>query len=217
MTEYTYHVPPPCDEPVEIVFADEHILIVSKPAGLLSVPGRFVKDCVLNRLLFDYPDARVVHRLDLDTSGLLIFARSQLATSDLNRQFRDRLIDKTYVAVVQGLVEQTTGEIDLPIAPDPDNRPKQLISEAGKAALTRYKVIARDIEDSRVELYPVTGRSHQLRIHLATIGHPILGCDMYANETAFAASDRLLLHAAELRFTHPETGEAIEFQSQPPF
>ena len=213
MTEYTYHVPPPCDEPVEIVFVDEHLLVVSKPSGLLSVPGRFVKDCVLNRLLFDYADARVVHRLDLDTSGLLIFARSQLATSDLNRQFRERVVDKTYTAVVQGLVEKSEGEINLPIAPDPENRPKQIISDDGKAALTRFEVLARDIEDTRMALYPVTGRSHQLRIHMASIGHPILGCDMYANEQAFAASDRLLLHATNIQFTHPESGDVIEFES----
>ena len=217
MTEYTHHVPPPCDEPVEIIFADEHILVVSKPAGLLSVPGRFVKDCALNRLMFDYPDSRVVHRLDLDTSGVLIFAQSQLATSDLNRQFRERVVDKTYEAVVQGLVEQNEGEISFAIKPDPDNRPKQVIALDGKPALTRFEVVARDIEDSRVALYPVTGRSHQLRIHMAHIGHPILGCDMYANEEAFAASERLLLHAKSIRFTHPASGQTVEFFSETPF
>ena len=217
MTEYTHHIPPPCDEPVEIIFADEHLLVVSKPAGLLSVPGRYMKDCAVNRLLFDYPDVRVVHRLDLDTSGLLIFARSQLATSDLNRQFRERTVGKTYEAVVQGLVEQHKGEIDLAIKPDWENRPKQVIAEDGKPALTRFEVIARDLEDSRLALYPVTGRSHQLRIHLASIGHPILGCDMYANEAAFNASDRMLLHATSIRFSHPESGEQIEFSCPVPF
>ncbi|MFT4797152.1 MAG: tRNA pseudouridine32 synthase/23S rRNA pseudouridine746 synthase, partial [Candidatus Azotimanducaceae bacterium] len=184
MTDFTYHVPPPCDEPIDMVYVDEHLLVVSKPSGLLSVPGRFVKDCVINRLVFDYADARIVHRLDLDTSGLLVLARSQLATSDLNRQFRERTIEKAYEAIVAGIVEQNEGEVDLPIAPDPDNRPRQMIAAAGKPSLTRYQVIARDHEDSRVGLYPVTGRSHQLRIHMATIGHPILGCDLYADPAA---------------------------------
>lgn len=217
MTDFTYHVPPPCDEPIDIVYVDEHVLVVSKPSGLLSVPGRFVKDCVLNRLVFDYPDSRIVHRLDLDTSGLLVLAQSKLATSELNRQFRERTIEKAYEAIVAGLVEQSEGEINLPIAPDPDNRPRQLIDDAGKAALTRFTVIARDHEDSRVALFPVTGRSHQLRIHMATIGHPILGCDLYATPTALAASPRLLLHAAKIAFHHPKTGEQITFESPVPF
>lgn len=217
MNEYTHHVPPPCDEPVGIIYADDHLLVVDKPAGLLSVPGRYVKDCALNRLLVDYADARVVHRLDLDTSGLLIFARSQLATSDLNRQFRERLVEKSYEAVVQGVMAESRGEIDLAIAADWENRPRQIISEAGKPALTRFEVIARDVDSSRVALYPVTGRSHQLRIHLATIGHPILGCDLYANETAFKAAERLLLHARSLQFSHPETGETLNFTSPVPF
>lgn len=217
MTDFTYHIPPPCDEPIGIVFADEHLLVVSKPAGLLSVPGRFVKDCVLHRVMFDYPDSRVVHRLDLDTSGLLVLAQSKLATSDLNRQFRERTIEKTYEAVVAGLVQQTEGEINMPIAPDPNNRPKQVIDESGKSSLTKYRVIARDIEDSRVMLFPVTGRSHQLRVHMAAIGHPILGCDLYADPKSFAASPRLLLHAAKLVLDHPRTGESLTFESAVPF
>jgi tRNA pseudouridine32 synthase/23S rRNA pseudouridine746 synthase len=218
MSEYTYHIPPPCDEPIDIVYVDDHILVVSKPAGLLSVPGRFVKDCALNRLVFDYPDARIVHRLDLDTSGLLILANSKLATSDLNRQFRERQVDKTYDAIVAGLVEQEKGEIDLPIARDPDNRPKQKIdAEHGKASLTRYEVVARDLSESRISLFPVTGRSHQLRIHLASIGHPILGCDLYADPAAFEAAPRLMLHASKLTVSHPKTGERMDFESPVPF
>jgi tRNA pseudouridine32 synthase/23S rRNA pseudouridine746 synthase len=217
MTDFTYHVPPPCDEPIDMVYVDEHLLVVSKPSGLLSVPGRFVKDCVINRLVFVYADARIVHRLDLDTSGLLVLARSQLATSDLNRQFRERTIEKAYEAIVAGIVEQNEGEVDLPIAPDPDNRPRQMIAAAGKPSLTRYQVIARDHEDSRVGLYPVTGRSHQLRIHMATIGHPILGCDLYADPAALEASPRLLLHAAKLTLAHPVTRESMTFESPVPF
>jgi len=200
-----------------MVYVDEHMLVVSKPSGLLSVPGRFVKDCVFNRLVFDYADARIVHRLDLDTSGLLVLARSQLATSDLNRQFRERTIEKAYEAIVAGIVEQNEGEVDLPIAPDPHNRPRQMIDDAGKPALTRYRVIARDHEDSRIGLYPVTGRSHQLRIHMATLGHPILGCDLYADPAALAASPRLLLHATRLTLAHPVTRESLTFESPVPF
>ncbi|MFT5014314.1 MAG: tRNA pseudouridine32 synthase/23S rRNA pseudouridine746 synthase [Patiriisocius sp.] len=217
MPDFTYHVPPPCDEPIDIVYVDDHVLVVSKPSGLLSVPGRFVKDCVLNRLIFDYPDSRIVHRLDLDTSGLLVLAQSKLATSELNRQFRERTIEKAYEAIVAGLVEQSEGEINLPIAPDPDNRPRQLIDDAGKAALTKFTVIARDHEDSRVALFPVTGRSHQLRIHMAAIGHPILGCDLYATPVALAASPRLLLHAAKLTIHHPKSGQPLTFESPVPF
>ncbi len=216
--QYTHHVPPPCEEDVEIVFSDEHLLVVSKPSGLLSVPGRFVKDCVLNRMLVDFPEARVVHRLDLDTSGLLVLALSQLATSDLNRQFRERTIGKQYVALVDGIVTDGEGEIDLPIRPDPDNRPKQVIDvEEGKPALTRFTVMERESDRSRLLLKPVTGRSHQLRIHLAEIGHPILGCDLYANQAAFKKADRLCLHASALSLLHPETSEQLHFNSSIPF
>lgn len=217
MTEYTYHVPPPCDEPLEILFVDEHLLVVSKPAGLLSVPGRFVKDCAVNRLMFDYPDTRIVHRLDLDTSGLIVFAQSKLATSDLNRQFRERTVGKTYTAIVSGVMQDDNGEINLSIAPDPDNRPRQKISEEGKPALTRFEVIARGVDDTRLQLHPITGRSHQLRIHMASIGHAILGCDLYAPKSVFEAADRLMLHASELRITHPLSGEALKFESTAPF
>lgn len=218
MSEYTYHIPPPCDEPIDIVYVDDHILVVSKPSGLLSVPGRFVKDCVLHRLMFEYPDAKIVHRLDLDTSGLLVLANSKLATSDLNRQFRERTILKEYDAVVAGLLEQNEGEIDLPLAPDPENRPRQRVDhDHGKQSLTRYLVIARDLSESRLSLAPVTGRSHQLRVHLASIGHPILGCDLYADLEAFEAAPRLMLHASKLTLQHPTSGEVMDFESPVPF
>ncbi len=218
MNEYTFHIPPPCDEAVGIVYADEHILVVNKPSGLLSVPGRVVKDCVLSRVAFDYPDARIVHRLDLDTSGLLVLAIGQQATSDLNRQFRDRLIGKQYEAVVFGELLDDTGEINAAIAQDWERRPRQKIdAERGKHALTKFKVLTRQDHTSRVALEPVTGRSHQLRIHLAHIGHPILGCDLYAHDEALAASDRLMLHAAELSLFHPLTEKRMTFSSAVPF
>jgi tRNA pseudouridine32 synthase/23S rRNA pseudouridine746 synthase len=200
------------------VYADDHVLVVDKPAGLLSVPGRFLKDSVLQRVMFEHPDARVVHRLDLDTSGLLVMALTSHATSDLNRQFRERLVDKVYVAEVWGQMETDDGEIDLPMRSDPFNRPLQVVDhDKGKPALTRFRVLERRGASTLVALHPVTGRSHQLRVHLASLGHAILGCDLYASEAAFAAAERLCLHASELSFSHPGSGETVSFQSQYPF
>ena len=177
-----------------------------------------MKDCVLNRLKIDFPDVVVVHRLDLDTSGLLVLSQSRLATSDLNRQFRERIITKQYIAVVDGRLEQDEGEIRLPIAPDAANRPRQLIDHVnGKSAHTRYRVVERLENRTRLLLTPVTGRSHQLRIHLAEIGHPILGCDLYAHDQALAAAGRLLLHASGLQFQHPLLKEHLNFKSASPF
>jgi tRNA pseudouridine32 synthase/23S rRNA pseudouridine746 synthase len=215
---YTFHEPPACDAPLLIIHADADILVVHKPAGLLSVPGRIMKDCVLRRAAVDYPQVRVVHRLDLDTSGLMVLGLSQLAVSDLNRQFRERLISKEYVAEVYGIVAQAQGEIDLPIAPDPLHRPRQKIDHmAGKAALTRYAVIHQHQHSARLRLMPLTGRSHQLRLHLAAIGHPILGCDLYAHEQAFSAAPRLMLHAQSLGFSHPQTGQQVTYSVPPEF
>ncbi len=217
-TNDTLHIPEPCVEPVEVLFTDEHLLVVCKPSGLLSVPGRIVKDCVLNRMIVDYPDVRTVHRLDLDTSGLMMLALSSKATSDLNRQFRERTIKKEYIALVYGELEHETGEIDLPMRADPVNRPLQVIDhDSGKASLTRYQVMDSAVGYSRVRLMPVTGRSHQLRLHLSAIGHPILGCDLYAHEQAFKARDRLNLHASKLQFEHPATRQQVIFESPVPF
>lgn len=210
--KFTHHVPEPCLEEVEVIHVDDHLVVVNKPSGLLSVPGRFVKDCVVYRLQFEHPDIRVVHRLDLDTSGILVLANSGLATSDLNRQFRERTIGKEYEALVFGVMEQREGEVNAPMRPDPDNRPRQLIDfETGKPSLTRFEVIAVEDGNTRVRLLPVTGRSHQLRVHMMHIGHSILGCDLYADEVAFKAADRLCLHAKTLELDHPETGERMSF------
>lgn len=215
---FTCHHPPACHAPVEVIYSDDHVLVINKPAGLLSVPGRFVKDCVLSRMLVDYPDISIVHRLDLDTSGLLVLARSKLATSDLNRQFRQRLIQKEYIAKVFGNVEDNAGEISLAIAPDPDHRPRQMIDQKnGKTALTRYEVMQRTGNNTRLRLLPETGRSHQLRIHLASIGHPILGCDLYAHAEAFKSANRLCLHAYLLGFHHPASGSPLQFMVELPF
>lgn len=212
LTNFTQHIPPPCHEEVRVIHADDDVLVVSKPSGLLSVPGRFLKDCAVNRLVFDYPDVAVVHRLDLDTSGLMVFALTKHAARDLSRQFREREVDKTYSAVVWGEVALDAGEIDLPLGPVPVGRPRHRVDlEHGKQALTRYQVIERCAGFTLMDLKPVTGRSHQLRVHLTHLGHPIIGCDLYAHPAAFNAAPRLMLHAATLEFGHPSSGRRTRF------
>ena len=208
------YIVPPCDRPVEILYQDEHLLIINKPDLLLSIPGKHPlnQDCVINRLQVDYPTASIVHRLDLDTSGIMVIPLSKSVHSHISRQFQERQVEKQYHAVVFGIVGDDNGAIELPIAPDWANRPRQKIcSEKGKAALTRYSVIHRDTaaNQTRLLLEPVTGRSHQLRIHLSEIGHPILGCDLYAHPEALAMAPRLLLHASRIAFEHPITGQTL--------
>ncbi|MFT0137544.1 pseudouridine synthase [Alcanivoracaceae bacterium MT1] len=205
-----------------ILHRDDHLLVVNKPAFLLSVPGRAPenKDCVIRRLALDFPEIRLVHRLDLDTSGIMVFALTREAQSQLSRAFQQRRVFKEYQAVVDGLVKYGDGVVDLPLIADWPNRPLQKVCfETGKAALTHWKVLERDAVRSRtrLRLRPVTGRSHQLRIHCRELGHPILGCDLYAPEAVLAASERLLLHAHRLAFNHPHTGLWREFVSPVPF
>jgi tRNA pseudouridine32 synthase/23S rRNA pseudouridine746 synthase len=216
------YIVPRCDEPVDVLHQDDDILVVNKPAFLLSVPGFGPenRDSVLVRLKADYPTTRLIHRLDLDTSGVMVFARHHAAQKKLNEHFRERRVDKGYEAVLDGLVTQDEGEIDLPIAPDWQNRPRQKIChDKGKSALTRYRVLQRDEnrQSTRVSLMPVTGRSHQLRIHTREMGHAILGCDLYAPPAVLARSERLLLHAHTLAFPHPGTDEWVSFHSPVPF
>lgn len=222
MSERPWHLPPPCDEPVTTVFSDEHLLVIEKPAFLLSVPGRGPekRDSVFARLLDEHGQDGVflVHRLDLDTSGLMVFARTRAAQSALSRAFQARQVDKRYEAIVHGRVAADRGEIKLPLIADWPNRPRQKVCfEQGKAALTGYRVRHRGEDWSYLDLLPVTGRSHQLRIHCRELGHPILGCDLYSPEAVLARSPRLLLHAAELTLPHPETGQAVTFYSPAPF
>ncbi len=216
-----YYIAPRCEESLRIVHIDDDLLIVDKPAFLYTVPGRGPEnaDSVISRLLPDYPEAVIIHRLDLDTSGLLMVPRTARARSELSRQIRERTLGKGYEAVVWGLVEKDCGEIDAALAPDPDNWPRSKIDPTGKSAFTRFRVIARDEKTHRTKLRldPVTGRQHQLRLHLASIGHPILGCDLYAHEAALAASSRLLLHACELVLVHPGNNETVRFNSPAPF
>lgn len=212
-----YNPPPATGSPV--IFADQRLLIADKPSGLLSVPGRGPDraDCLVARVQQDYPDALAVHRLDMSTSGLLVLARGAEMHRHFSKLFRERQVDKTYIAVVAGLIAEDAGEIDLPLIVDWPNRPRQIVDHTiGKPSLTRYKVLARDplAGTTRVELEPVTGRSHQLRVHLASLGHGILGDELYGDESR---APRLLLHATLLAFADPESGERLEFRSPPPF
>ncbi|ESQ83845.1 hypothetical protein AEAC466_10975 [Asticcacaulis sp. AC466] len=209
---------PVFDRPT-IIFVDDHMLVAEKPAGLLSVPGRLPenKDCLVTRLQGLYPDALTVHRLDMATSGLMVFARGADAHRALSQAFADRQVAKRYVAVVAGQLAGE-GEVDLPLITDWPNRPRQMVDHAiGKPSLTRYRAVSQGDGTSRVGLEPVTGRSHQLRVHMMAIGHPIIGDVFYAPPDAQAMSDRLLLHAQSLVLPHPRTGAALEFQSQVPF
>ena len=207
-----YLVPHSQEETI-ILYEDADLLLVRKPDLLLSVPGRHPlnKDCLITRLQQRYPTASMVHRLDLDTSGIMVIPLNKATHAHISRQFQARRVKKSYHAVVYGVVTRDSGEIDLPIAVDWENRPRQVIChQRGKAALTRYEVLQRESDRTRLLLQPLTGRSHQLRIHLRELGHPILGCDMYAHETALAMADRLLLHATHLAFEHPTTGVWLE-------
>lgn len=214
------YIVPHSREAIAILYEDRDLLLVRKPHLLLSIPGRHPlnRDCLITRLRRSYPSAGIVHRLDLDTSGIMVIPLNRPAHAHLSRQFQQRRVDKTYHAVVYGNVARDTGEIDLPIAPDWANRPRQQICrERGKAALTRYEVLERQADRTRLLLRPVTGRSHQLRIHMAELGHPILGCDMYAHERALGMAPRLLLHASTLGFEHPRTGERMAEECPPDF
>lgn len=215
------HYIPPLDKGLAILYIDDHLLVVDKPAGLLSVPGRGEgkEDCLASRVEAIFADALIVHRLDMDTSGLLLMARGKEMQGALSRLFRERLVDKRYVAVVDGLLAQDAGEIDLPLICDWPNRPRQKVDfEIGKRSLTKFALLEHDasLGRSRVALEPITGRSHQLRVHMATLGHPILGDDLYGGE-AYGKADRLLLHAMDLAFEHPVSGVRLEFHSDAPF
>lgn len=207
---------------IELAYQDNHFLIAHKPSGLLTVPGRGPEkqDCLINRLLPDFPNSRIVHRLDMATSGLVIIAQNLGALQALGRLFETRNIHKEYTAVVDGLIEQNKGEIELPLICDWPNRPKQMVCHnTGKSAHTRYEVINRDPEkkQTRVKLLPVTGRSHQLRVHMQALGHPIVGDEFYAPEGVKSAAPRLLLHAARLTFQHPFNDQAMDISLSPGF
>jgi tRNA pseudouridine32 synthase/23S rRNA pseudouridine746 synthase len=199
---------------------DDSLIVVDKPAGLLAVPGRGEagRDCLSARVAAAWPDARVVHRLDMATSGLMLLARSAHAQRQLSDAFAKRRVIKRYVAVVHGLVVADMGEIDAPIAADWPNRPRQRVdAERGRPSLTRWRVLARDLamRRSRLELEPVSGRAHQLRVHLCHFGHAIVGDALYGQDAP--AEPRLLLHAERLSFEHPGDSQAMDFLSPAPF
>ncbi|MEY4738469.1 MAG: hypothetical protein RL302_2788 [Pseudomonadota bacterium] len=210
----------PIEVALDVIYADDALLVLNKPSGLLSVPGKGPdkQDCLSSRVQAIYPDALVVHRLDMATSGLLVFARGIQAQRALNQAFAGRAVYKRYEAIVSGLVEQPTEAwrtIDLPIIVDWPNRPLRMIDQArGQASVTHLQCLHHDAAAhmTRVALEPVTGRSHQLRIHLQAIGHPILGDTLYAPAETAALSPRLLLHACVLRLPHPLHGEELAFE-----
>lgn len=216
----TYNPPPHTNS--DIIFQDDYILILNKPSGLLSVPGRGEdkQDCLISRLQAKHSDALIVHRLDMSTSGLMVIAKGKRIERSLSILFQQRKVDKKYIAVVDGIVTPDSGEIDLPIMTDWPNRPKQKVDfESGKSSQTQYTVLSYDKKNNttRLKLTPLTGRTHQLRIHLQSIKHAILGDELYANREAIDKAPRLLLHASYLSFQHPVSGKVLEFHSQPEF
>lgn len=212
---------PPRDCGLDLVYQDQFIIVVNKPAGLLAVPGRGPDktDSLVSRVQARFPDALAVHRLDMGTSGLLVLARGKDMQRRLSGMFREREVGKRYVAVVAGRIKPSVGEIDLPLIPDWPNRPQQKVDFAtGKPSLTRCRLLSHDadVDASRVELEPVTGRTHQLRVHMAFIGHPILGDALYGGKTCGKAG-RLLLHARSLNLEHPLSKEPLSLVCEPPF
>lgn len=208
---------PPLDPLPGFVYRDEFLLVINKPAGLLSVPGRGreKQDNLTTRVQQEFPDVLSVHRLDMSTSGLLILARGKEMHRQLSKLFREHRVEKRYIALLTGIIPDA-GEINLPLGPDWPNRPLQKIDfSSGKPSLTQYRVLSHDAKanTSRVALTPLTGRTHQLRLHMAATGHPILGDQLYGGP----AAERLMLHASQLRFTHPFNGTLITCACEPPF
>ncbi|MDR7343275.1 tRNA pseudouridine32 synthase/23S rRNA pseudouridine746 synthase [Pantoea alhagi] len=212
---------PPLEPWLHILYQDDHIMVVNKPSGLLSVPGRLEehKDSVMTRIQRDFPQAESVHRLDMATSGVLVVALTKAAERELKRQFREREPEKSYVARIWGHPPKDEGLVDLPLICDWPNRPKQKVCfETGKSAQTEYLVLERAADNSaRIQLKPITGRSHQLRVHMQALGHPILGDRFYAHDEALAMASRLQLHAEWLTITHPAFGNKMTFRQPADF
>jgi len=212
---------PPAHHGLDVIYLDSHYLAVNKPAGLLSVPGRGLEkaDCMASRVNLEYPEALIVHRLDMSTSGVLLMARSLEAQAAMGKRFEYREVEKTYIARVAGECP-LAGNIDLPLITDWPNRPRQIVDhEVGKSAFTEYERLdySERYDVSRVSLHPKTGRSHQLRVHMASIGHPILGDELYAPDEWVEGQPRLYLHAQSLRFEHPFSDEWLIVESLSPF
>jgi len=210
----------PPDTSLSVLHHDAHILILSKPSGLLTVPGKPAAhaDCLEVRARKKFPTATIVHRLDMDTSGILVMAMTAQAHRHIGLQFERRKTEKTYIARVWGQVAENEGTIVAPIITDWPNRPRQMIDfEKGRHAETKWEVIEREDSATRVKLRPHTGRSHQLRVHMLSLGHPILGDNIYAPDDAFKAAPRLQLHSETLTLHHPDGGERVTFQDPCPF
>ena len=216
---------PPISPYLDIIFQDKDIVVLNKSSGLLSVPGRLPEhqDCLQNRVQRVLPTATIVHRLDMATSGIIIMALNKPAHVAISRQFEQRKTKKSYIARVFGKVAEIEGSVDLPLICDWPNRPKQMVDhDNGKKSLTNYSVLSYSTmssgdESTLIELRPITGRSHQLRVHMLALGHPILGDRLYAHDKALTISPRLQLHARNLSLTHPVTGELLCFVSPCPF
>jgi tRNA pseudouridine32 synthase/23S rRNA pseudouridine746 synthase len=214
------HYAPPLTPYLQIVYQDEDIIVLDKPSGLLSVPGKAPehRDSLQTRVQRVFPNASVVHRLDMATSGIMLMAMHKAAHRHLSRQFEMRQTEKAYQAIVFGRLSLESGEVDLPLICDWPNRPKQIVDfQRGKQALTRWQVVSQGNNTSRVDLFPVTGRSHQLRVHMLSLGHPIIGDRLYAHQPALALASRLNLHAKMLCLTHPGTETLQTFHSTVPF
>ena len=205
----------PPQEDLVIVYEDDDLVVIEKPAGLLSVPGRLPEhqDSAYLRVLAQYPHAKITHRLDMATSGILMFAKHRDAEVAVSKMFQARTVDKHYIALVQGQLD-AEGSVEVPLITDWENRPRQIVHfELGKPAKTLYQALSYDTETdiTRVLLTPITGRSHQLRVHMQYLGHPILGDTLYATPEQQQLYDRLCLHATQLSFTHPKTGTQLSF------
>ena len=215
---FTYD--PPTEPRISVLHADADILVLNKPSGLLTVPGNkpHLLDCLETRVRREYPGATTVHRLDKDTSGVIVMALDRAAHAHLGLQFEKRQTSKTYIARLWGEMAENEGVVDLPLAADWPRRPRQTVDHArGRKAITEWRVLERTDGTTRVELTPLTGRAHQLRVHMLTLGHPVLGDNLYAHDAALAAAPRLQLHAAELGFTHPANGRFVRFEAPVPF
>ncbi len=214
--------PPPME--LKVLYEDERLLALSKPSGLLSVPGIGADraDCLAKRIAEKYPEALVIHRLDMDTSGVFLMARDKKAQGNIGKQFEQRRVSKTYIADIWGVPEENSGLIDLPLRCDWENRPLHMVChEHGKPAQTKWEVIeTREIAGkpcAHLRLEPITGRTHQLRVHLKAIGFPIVGDAFYAPDDAYEASNRMHLHAHTLTFHHPDTGHKMTIEDEIPF
>ena len=215
-------IAPLCADEIDILYQDKHILLLNKPSGLLSLSGKnpLNKDSVHYRMVQLFPSITLAHRLDFGTSGIMVLALNKDANANLTRQFQNRSVDKTYISELLGHIEDDEGIIDAAIAKDPENFPVlKLCEKSGKGAQSHFQVIARLTSPirSRVLFTPLTGRTHQLRIHSLAIGHPILGCDLYHRENSTQLAPRLMLHAASVEFDHPATGQRMSVNCPCPF